>query len=262
MQKILIVGGAGYIGGHMTDLLKSLNYEVCVYDSLVYESRYLKDVYFINGDIRDKSKLRRVLPKYDLVIWLAALVGDGACAVNPILTNEINYETVKWLVDNYANKIIFTSTCSVYGINNSLINEDSATNPQSVYAETKLKAEQYILDNQNDYIIFRLGTLFGLGDYFSRVRLDLVVNILSKKATMGETLNVFGGEQWRPLLHVKDVANAVIFSLKNDLKGLYNLSYNNYQIKEIANEIKEIIPKTEIHYSEKQFEDLRNYKVN
>ena len=79
---------------------------------------------------------------------------------------------------------------------------------------------------------------------------------------MGETLNVFGGEQWRPLLHVKDVANAVIFSLKNDLKGLYNLSYNNYQIKEIANEIKEIIPKTEIHYSEKQFEDLRNYKVN
>ena len=96
MQKILVVGGAGYIGGHMTDLLKSLNYDVCVYDSLVYESRYLKDVYFINGDIRDKSKLRRVLPKYDVVIWLAALVGDGACAVNPILTNEINYETVKY----------------------------------------------------------------------------------------------------------------------------------------------------------------------
>ena len=96
---------------------------------------------------------------------------------------------------------------------------------------------------------------------FSRVRLDLVLNVLSKKAAHSEKLSVFGGEQWRPLLHVKDVAHATRYCLENNINGLYNLSSKNYTIKQLAEEIQKIKPNTEVAYSDIQFEDLRNYKV-
>jgi nucleoside-diphosphate-sugar epimerase len=228
---------------------------------LLYESRYLKNIKFIKGDIRDINLLSQIVNNYDCIIWLAALVGDGACAINPELTTEINYKTVKWLVNNYNGKIVFTSTCSIYGINHDIIEEDAKPNPLSVYAKTKLEAEQYIINNYDNYLIFRLGTLFGLGDEHSRIRLDLVANVLTMKAILGEKLSVFGGEQWRPLLHVKDVSTAILYSLENNIKGLYNLSYQNYTIKNIAETIKTIVPNADIVYTELNFEDLRNYKV-
>ena len=138
MNKILVVGGAGYIGGYLSDLLTENHYDVTVYDSLVYESRYLKNTNFIFGDIRDTNKLSTILKDFDTVVWLAAIVGDGACAVDASLTNEVNYLAVKWLVDNYKGRIIFPSTCSVYGINNDLIDESATPNPLSMYASTKL----------------------------------------------------------------------------------------------------------------------------
>ena len=260
-KNILIVGGAGYIGGYMTDYLIDNNYNVTVYDNLLYETRFLKNVNFINGDIREKDRLLTIANDYDVVIWLAALVGDGACAINPKLTTELNYECFKWFVDRYKKKIVFTSTCSVYGLNNDLIDEDATPNPLSVYAETKLHAEQYLLNNHDDNFIFILGTLYGIGDLFSRIRLDLVLNVLSKKAAHKETLSVFGGEQWRPLLHVKDVTHATEYFLENNITGLYNLSSKNYTIKELAEEIQNIKPDTQVDYSDIKFEDLRNYKV-
>lgn len=261
MQKILIVGGAGYIGGYMTDQLIAAGYHVTVYDNLIYETRYLKPVSFIFGDVRDKKKLQKILPEYDVVIWLAAIVGDGACAVDPQLTQAINEDAVIWLTKSHQGKIIFMSTCSVYGINHDLLDESSETNPLSVYAVTKLNAEKYLREHSKDYLIFRLGTLYGLSDYHSRIRLDLVANVLAKRATLGEKLVVFGGEQWRPLLHVKDVTTAVIFGIENQISGLYNLSSSNYQIFQIADEIKEIIPDAQVEYVDQKFEDLRNYRV-
>ena len=154
------------------------------------------------------------------------------------------------------------STCSVYGINIELITEDATPNPWPLYAATKLEAEQYILNNAENPIVFRLGTLYGIGDLHSRVRLDLVVNILSMRAARGDPLTVFGGKQWRPLLHVRDAAEAFIFSIENNFSGLYNLSRENYQIKDLAHEIAKIVPSTEIQYVDMKFEDLRNYKVN
>ena len=260
-EKILIVGGAGYIGGFLTDYLTDKEYCVTIYDNLMYETRFLKTVNFINGDIRDYGKLKPLLSRFDIIIWLAAIVGDGACTVNPELTQKLNSDTVKWLVDNFTGKIIFTSTCSVYGMNNDLLDENSPTKPLSVYASTKLDAEQYIIDNYDDYLIFRLGTLHGLGDNVSRIRLDLVTNVLTYKAAIGDTLTVFGGEQWRPLLHVKDVSTAIFHGIKNDLKGLYNLSDKNFTIKDVAEQIASFIPNTKISYTELPFEDLRNYKV-
>ena len=262
MKKILVVGGAGYIGGYLTDILVDNNFDVTVYDNLLYETRFLKPVNFVLGDVRDTGKLQPLLEEHDIVIWLAAIVGDGACAVNPDNTKEVNETSTKWLVDNYNGKIIFTSTCSVYGLNNSLIDETAAPNPLSVYAETKLAAEQYIIDNCKSHLVFRLGTLYGLGDIHSRIRLDLVANILAAKAVQGEKLSVFGGEQWRPLLHVRDVAHAILYGIRANFKGMYNLSQGNFRISEIAEAIKRVIPSAEVEYADKPFEDLRNYRVS
>lgn len=261
MKKILVVGGAGYIGGFLTDYLSANGFDVTVYDNLLFENRFLKDCNFIFGDIRDTTKLSGIVGDYDSVVWLAGLVGDGACAVNHDLTQNLNVNTVKWLVDNYDGKIVFPSTCSVYGINNDLIEEDAKPNPLSLYAATKLEAESYVLENKKDALVFRLGTLFGLGDRHSRMRLDLVANILSMRASRGETLTIFGGEQWRPLLHVRDVSTAVVHGLKNNISGLYNLSYKNYKICDLGEEIKKIVPNCEIEYTDMKFEDLRNYRV-
>ena len=258
-MKVLIVGGAGYVGGGIVDLLSKEN-EVTVYDSLIYENSYRKNVDFIFGDVRDYKKINNILQQHDAVIWLAALVGDGACAINPTLTHEINSETVKNLVKNFKGKIVFLSTCSVYGAQEGVLDESSEVNPLSEYASSKLIAEKYLADS--DSIIFRLGTLFGIGDKFSRIRLDLVVNILTTKAYIDKKMSVFGGEQWRPLLHVIDVANAIAHTLDTQTNGIFNLHYKNFKIIEIANEIKNKISDAEIETTPLPFQDARNYQVS
>lgn len=257
MNKTLIIGGSGYIGGCMSEILK----DVSILDNLIYEDRYLKDNKFYNVDVRNLKDLENVVKNYNTLIILAGLVGDAACSVDKNLTKEINVTHVKWLADNFKGKMVYTSTCSVYGKNDNLIDETAEPNPLSIYAETKLEAEQYLIKTRPDTLIFRLGTLYGLGDRFSRPRLDLVVNVLTMRAALGETLKVFGGEQWRPLLHVKDVAEATVFGLKNNLSGIYNLSERNVTMKDIAEEIILHIPGSTAEYNEIPFEDKRNYKV-
>ena len=258
-MKILVVGGAGYVGGGIVDTLSKKN-EITVYDSLIYESAYRKDVHFIYGDIRDYKKIKSILKNFDAVVWLAALVGDGACSINPTLTHEINSETVKNPVKNFNGKIIFLSTCSVYGAQEGVLDENSEVNPLSEYASSKLIAEKYL--EESDAIIFRLGTLFGISDQFSRIRLDLVVNILTTKALVDKKMSVFGGDQWRPLLHVKDVANAIEHNISSDTKGIFNLHYKNFKIIEIAEKIKEKIPDVSIETTPLPFQDARNYQVS
>lgn len=262
MKKVLIVGGAGYIGGYMTDyFLETGEYDVTVYDNLLYEDRYMKPCPFIAGDIRDHEKLKKALDTCDVVIWLAAIVGDGACAIDQQLTEEINSRSVEWLANHFDKKIVFMSTCSVYGANDSLIDETAEVHPLSIYAATKLEAERYIANHSSNHLIFRLGTLYGIGDTYSRLRFDLVANLLTLKAVYGQLLTVYGGEQWRPLLHVRDVAHAVDYCLRHNVNGLYNLSERNVIIKDLAQAIQKIIPSTEITYQEAKFEDLRNYHV-
>lgn len=260
MKNVLIVGGAGYVGGAVTDLLKDSHNQIRVYDSLVYEDAYRKEVDFVYGDIRDYEKLSKQLKWADVVVWFAAIVGDGACQLNPDLTVAVNQESVKWLSKNYDGRIIYMSTCSVYGAQNIELDEASPTNPLSLYAATKLKAESY-LANKNA-IIFRLGTLFGVGDLFARIRMDLVVNTLTVKAhTMGK-ISVFGGDQFRPLLHVKDVARAVVANLETLHKGIYNLHRQNVRIIDLAYQIRNHFPDCIIDATEMPFQDTRNYRVS
>ena len=258
-MNILIVGGAGYVGGGIVDKLKK-HHQVTVYDSLIYEESYRKDVNFVYGDVRDQSKLLKLLKSNDAVIWLAALVGDGACAINPELTFEINSDSVKFLVENFKKRIVFLSTCSVYGAQDGILNEDSSINPLSEYASSKVQAEEYLKGSNS--IIFRLGTLFGISDEFSRIRLDLVVNILVTKALTEGKLTVFGGEQWRPLLHVNDVANAIEQTIDSETNGIFNLHYKNFKIIDIAEAIVNKVDSAIIETTPMKFQDARNYQVS
>ena len=260
MKNILIVGGAGYVGGAITDLIQQSNYNVRVYDALLYEDSFRKPVDFVYGDVRDHEKLVPHLKWADAVVWLAAIVGDGACQLNPELTRSINQDSVAWLADNYNGRIVFMSTCSVYGAQNNELNEQSGTNPLSLYAETKLNAEKFL--KHKNAIIFRLGTLFGVGDLYSRIRLDLVVNILTVRAHNEGKISVFGGDQFRPLLHVKDVARAVHMNLDSEYKGVFNLARQTVRISDLAYQVRMHFPDMIIETTDMPFQDTRNYRVS
>lgn len=259
-MRILVVGGAGYIGGALTDLLVHKDFSIRVYDVLLYEESYRKPVDFFFGDIRDHERLLPHLKWADVVVWLAALVGDGACALDPEVSVEVNQEIVRWLAEHFDRRIVYLSTCSVYGAKDGVLDETSPTNPLSVYAATKLAAEGYLKDK--DAIIFRLGTVFGLGDLFSRIRLDLVVNILTVRAATKGEITVFGGDQFRPLLHVRDVAQAIMDNLGTAHTGIYNLHSQNVRIIDLAYQVRNHFPDLVIRQTEMKFQDARNYRVS
>lgn len=259
-MNVLVVGGAGYIGGAVTDMLMQGKHNLRVYDSLLYEECYRKPVDFYFGDIRDQNKLKPHLEWADAVVWLAALVGDPACALDPEVTVSINQESVRWLTQNFDGRIAFLSTCSVYGAQDGELDEDSSTNPLSVYAATKLMAERYC--QGHNAIIFRLGTIFGVGDIFSRIRLDLVVNILTVRAYVQGKITVFGGDQFRPLLHVRDAARAIVDNLETKHTGVFNLHRQNVRIVDVGYQIRNHFPDLKMDITEQKFQDTRNYRVN
>jgi nucleoside-diphosphate-sugar epimerase len=259
-MNILVVGGSGYVGGAVTDLLLESGHDVRVYDALLYEESYRKPVYFVRGDVRDRERMMPLLRWADVVVWLAALVGDPACSLNPEVTVQINQTSVEWLAEVYDGRIVFMSTCSVYGAQDGILVETSPTNPLSLYAVTKLAAEEALAGK--NAIIFRLGTLFGVGDHFSRIRFDLVVNTLTLRAHKQGHLTVFGGEQFRPLLHVRDVASAIVSNVATDFTGIFNLHRQNVRIVDLAYQIRNHFPDVSIDQTEMKFQDTRNYRTS
>jgi nucleoside-diphosphate-sugar epimerase len=257
--KVLVVGGAGYVGGPLVDMLLASDHPVRVYDGLLYEESYRKPVDFIFGDVRDRERLLPHLRWADAVVWLAALVGDGACALNPEVTVEINQDSVEWLTEVFDGRIVFMSTCSVYGAQDATLDESSPTGPLSAYAVTKLAAEQHLAGR--NAIVFRLGTLFGVGDRFSRIRLDLVVNTLTVRAHRDGHIKVFGGDQFRPLLHVSDAAQAVFENLDSKNTGVFNLHKQNVRIIDLAYQVRNHFPDMVIEQTDVHFQDTRNYRV-
>jgi len=248
------------LGGAVTDILARTEHDIRVYDFLLYEETYRKRVPFVFGDVRDRKKLKRSLDWADIVIWLAALVGDPACSLNEALTKEINTNSVKYLTDNFKGRIIFMSTCSVYGAGVEVLNERSDPNPLSLYAKTKLWSEQILSDS--DALIFRLGTLYGISDVYSRIRFDLVVNTLVMRAVTHGKISIFGGNQYRPLLHVREAASVICSALSNENIGIYNLHSENITIIEIVERIKRYFSDLKVESDEVMFQDSRNYRVS
>ena len=152
------------------------------------------------------------------------------------------------------------STCSVYGAQDGVLNEESPTNPLSSYASTKLEAEKFITEKKGT--IFRLGTVFGLGDTYSRLRMDLVVNVLTMKAIKDGEITINGGEQWRPIIAVEDIAEYITEACKERYEGTYILSKENVLIKDLGKRITSLVNNVKINYTEISFQDARNYKVD
>jgi nucleoside-diphosphate-sugar epimerase len=258
--NVLVVGGAGYVGGAVTDIVPMRGYSLRVYDDLLYEEAYRKPVDFCFGDVRDEKRLRHSLEWADAVVWLAAIVGDGACGLNPDLATSVNERAVGFLADCFDGRIIFTSTCSVYGAQDSVIDENAPLNPLSLYAVNKMKAEEHL--RAKNAIIFRLGTLYGVSDTYSRIRLDLVVNTLTVRAFRDRRITIFGGNQYRPILHVRDAAKAIVDAIERDQTGIFNLHSANVRIVELAEQIRSQFPGLEIGRTDLMFQDNRTYRVS
>ena len=271
--NVLVTGGAGYLGNVLTARLTESGYSVKVIDSLLYKQKVsidLKNVEFVKVDLRNISLLKKSLKNVEYIIHLAALVGDSICASHPQDAYEINVEVTNNLLrlaNGNIKKFIYASTCSVYGYNNYIVKENSKLNPVSFYAWTKIRAEKAVLreaENGLDALIFRTSTLYGLSQ---RIRFDLFVNRFIADAFFTHKLELWGGFQWRPVLHLIDAADAYISALKKPktrTRGqIYNLGSTdqNYKIELIAKIIAGSIKNTKIQ-NIKPKDDARNYKVN
>ncbi len=276
-EKILVTGGAGYIGSFVVNLLLDKDHEVIVLDALLYGKEGLQTfigrsgVTFIEGDITDADVVEKALEGVDRVIALAAIVGDPACSVNEEMTWKINYESIKLLADlsikHNVKRFVFASSCSVYGSNEGIkyLTEESELHPVSIYAKTRILSEEYLLSKKDAIspVILRLSTVFGLSP---RMRFDLAVNIMTAKAIHNKSVDVFGGNQWRPFVHVRDVARAFVMAMEAPDKQVNGEIFNagstdsNYQIEDIANMIAEEIPGTKIN-NNTAIVDQRNYNV-
>ena len=259
-MNVLLTGGAGYLGSATVAALRDGGHSVRVYDSLIYHDLYTEDVEFVRGDVRNEDALLPNLNWADAVVWLAAIVGDAACERDKEVSRCVNHKAVSWLRSNFDGRIVFPSTCSVYGHSDVVADESHPLEPLSVYAQTKLAAETSL---NGSAVVFRLGTLFGLGGQHGRFRMDLVVNAMTVKACTEGVVSVKGGSQWRPLLHVKDAARAISLSLSGPV-GIYNLVGQNMTITDLAALVVAEVPGVHIEHIEtaEGTTDPRDYRVS
>lgn len=281
-RTVLIVGGAGFIGSVLTRKLLSDGWSVRVLDRLLYSEDSLKGLEkekftLIRGDAGCIDDIVKAVEGVDAVIYLAELVGDPACSLAPQSALKTNYLAVMAMAHlcSHLNisRFIYTSSCSVYGASTNseeFLREGSSLNPVSLYARIKVLSEEAILSVCNlpnplfAPTILRLGTVFG---YSYRQRFDLVVNAFVKNALQKGAIEVFGGDQWRPHIHVKDVAEAIAKVLNAPIEDvgrqIFNVGDNqgNLTINDLADIAKEVFPNIKI-VKKDDVVDQRNYRVD
>jgi len=274
-MKVLITGGAGYLGSVITGKMLNEGYEVTVLDKLIFNQVSLlsytsnPNFKFIHGDVRNESLLERLCDESDVIIPLAAIVGFPACASEPELAKEINFKQIINIV-KYCNgkgkKILYPNTNSGYGLGTGQVecDEESPLTPISVYGQTKCEAENF-LKTSTDAIIFRLATVFGVSP---RMRTDLLVNDFTYKAITDKYIVVFEKSFKRNFIHIQDVANVFSFMLKNydTYKGeIFNvgLSSANLSKQELLEKIQEHVKNFAVSYNDfYEDPDKRNYIVS
>ncbi len=282
MQKtIFISGGAGYVGSKLVEFSLKKNLKVVCYDNLVYGKgsiqKFLKkkNFIFIKGDIRDKKKLNKVfqLYKIDFVVNLASIVGDKQCQTIPKTAYEVNFLGNKYLTEisksKRVKKFVFASTCSNYGIvnPNEYADEKSELFPVSLYAESKIDCEKYLIDQSNknfSVTILRFATAYGVSN---RTRFDLTINSFTYEALKYKKLHIFAKETWRPFIHVDDMCLMILKVL--DIKGsklnglVLNAGFtsNNFSKQAIIEKIKKNVKNLKVEYVDAII-DRRDYRVN
>lgn len=243
-KTVLITGGGGYIGTHVTENLLNEGYKVRIFDQFIFGEDAISDLKkdtnltIIKGEIGEWQKLRESLNGVNAVIHLAGLVGDPACIVNKELTIQMNIVSTRIVKelskDAKVPRFIFSSSCSVYGASNQLMSEESKLNPVSLYAQTKIDSENEILnDDSKDFhpTILRFATVFGDS---RRQRFDLVANLFVAQAYNDGVTTVTGSSQWRPFIHPQDIARAIVKVLekpeKEVSKQIINVGDDNLNI--------------------------------
>ncbi len=277
LDKVLVIGGAGYIGSVMVRKMLQRGYRVRVLDSLLYGEQSIAELYtnpsfeLIVGDFRHVDTVVQAARGVDAIVHLGGIVGDPACQLDPDFAIEVNFAATRMIKDVCSGfgikRFIFASTCSVYGADDDILNEDSLANPLGVYARSKVDSERILLERPNGSLtptIFRMATVFGLS---YRPRFDLVINKLTARAAKGEDITIYGGHQWRPFIHVDDVAKAFITCLESPLEKVeyqvFNVGENklNCQIGDIGEMISDLLPGSRIDRQE-DLTDNRNYRVS
>ena len=276
-EEVLLIGGAGYIGSVLVREMLQCGYRVRVLDSLLYGEQSVSDLYsdpnfeLILGDFRRVDTVVRAARGVNAIIHLGGIVGDPACQLDPEFAIEVNSAATRMIkgvcIGFGIKRFIYASTCSVYGaIDDGILNESSVLNPLSVYARSKADSELILQEGANGSLsptVFRLATVFGISH---RPRFDLVINLLAAKAAQGEEITIFGGYQWRPFIHVNDVAKAFITCLKSPLDKVAYQTFNvgdnelNCQIFDVGMMISNLLPGTRIE-RQADLADNRNYRV-
>ena len=251
-MKVLVTGGAGYIGSTLVPELLDAGHEVCVYDSLLFGGNSMLPHFknpnfsFVKGDIRDVGLLRESVDEAEVIIHLAAIVGYPACEKDHNVTKAVNLDATKALVDMVKGSdkvILFGSTGSNYGRVEGVCTEETPLNPLSLYGTTKTEAEQYIMDNCNA-VAYRFATAFGLAP---RLRLDLLVNDFTNKAINDKYIVVYESHFMRTFIHVYDIARSFMFALDNLDKmvgSVYNVGSDNmnFSKREVCEKINDVTP--------------------
>ena len=273
-MKILITGGAGYIGSIMCQKLLEVGHQVTVLDKLIYGEANLfnlcsnRDFEFIYGDARDETALAPLVKGADVLIPLAAIVGAPACDRDPWLARSVNLEAIELLnrIRSLDQLMVFPTTNSGYGqqLPDLVCTEQTPLEPISIYGQTKVQAEAVLLETPN-VITLRLATVFGMSP---RMRLDLLVNHFTHEAIINKYLIIFEKDFKRNYVHVRDVADCVVHCIDNADKMVgqpYNVGLEsaNLSKEELALAIKEHVPEFYIHYSDISSDpDKRNYIVS